>query len=148
MIPIRVLGDRVLVQPDVNPNAPEQSAGGIFLAPSLASAVTGEDPTHSVHRGTVIAVGRPTHPLKHEAETMADKLAQTCSGNLPGDDAMIDDAAAMLRDLVRRQPCVAVGDDVIYSHDAGQNITIESETYVMLHEAELLGVIEPESVHG
>lgn len=150
-VPLRVLGDRVLIKPDVNSNAPEQNEGGIFLAGSLAAAVTGEDPTESVHRGTVIAVGRPIHPLKQEAEALAatlDRFQIWEDDDLPLASNLCADAAAMLRDLVRREPCVQVGDDVIYSHDAGQNITIDHETYVMLHEAELLGVLEPECVHG
>ena len=54
---LRVLGDRVLVRPDVNDNAPIQTATGVYLAKTLAAAVTGEDPTSSVHRGTVVESG-------------------------------------------------------------------------------------------
>lgn len=144
--PIRVLGDRVLVQPDVNKNAPEQTDGGIFLAGSLAAAVTGEDPTTSIHRGTVVGVGTPTHPLKHEAEVLAEKLSSIPEHHWRDGDLweIAEDGARMLHDLVRRVPCVSVGDDVIYSRDAGQEITIETETYVILHEHELLGVVAPE----
>lgn len=142
MIPLKVLGDRVLVRPDVLSNAPEQTASGVYLAQSMAAAITGEDYTTSVHRGTVIAVGNPTHSLKHEAEALALKLIATY-GTF-ADDADAIDAAHMLRDLVRRQPSVCVGDDVLFSHDAGQQITLDGETYILLRESELLAVVEPE----
>ena len=136
MIPIRVLGDRVLVKPDVNDNAPVTTEAGIVLAPSLASAVTGSDPTLSVSRGTVIGVGVPKHPFRDEAEVMAAKLAM-----IRCDDDLCIDAAALLTDLVRRQACVSIGDDVLFSHDAGQLIELEQETFVILQESELLGVV-------
>ncbi len=43
-VPLRVLGDRVLVKQDINANAPTTTESGVVLAPSLASAVTGSDP--------------------------------------------------------------------------------------------------------
>lgn len=145
MIPLRVLGDRVLVKPDVNANAPEQRESGVFVAKSLAAAVTGEDPTQSLHRGTVIAVGTPRHPLWHEAETLAHKLnSRTAWTNVPREELPELCAADLLMDLVRKQPAVVVGDDVLFSHDAGQELTLDEGTYVILHEHELIAVIEPE----
>ena len=138
-VPLRVLGDRVLVKPDVNLNAPETLASGVVVAKSLAAAVTGEDATISICRGTVIAVGTPKHPLHHEVESLAKRLEQ----GPPFTDLM--DAAHLLRDLIRRQPCVAGGDDVLFSHDAGQETIVDSDTYVILHEHELLAVVVPES---
>ena len=144
MIPLKVLGDRVLIRPDTLANAPEQH-GSVFLAQSMAAAVTGEDETTSVSRGTVVALGTPRHPLKEEAEALATKAQllvwdrRSCEM-----DAVIEDAAHMLRDLVRRQPAVLIGDDVLFSHDAGQEITLDGETYVLMREDELLAVIEPE----
>lgn len=144
MIPLKVLGDRVLVKPDQDANAPEQLESGIVVAKSLAAAVTGADPTQSFSRGTVIAVGNPTHPLKHEAEDLAMRLNARVSNRLA--DEPIFDAAAMLRDLVRRLPAAAVGDDVLYSHDAGQAITLDHDTYIILHEHELLAIVDPDEV--
>lgn len=145
--PLRVLGDRVLVKPDVNRNAPEQLESGVFLAKSLAAAVIGEDATTSVHRGTVVGVGRPKHPLHHEAETLADKVEKFARfGETPGRHHVFHEAADMLRDLVRRHPCVSVDDDVLFSNAAGQDTVIDGETYVILHEAEILAVVIPEPV--
>ena len=143
--PVRVLGDRVLVRPDVNANAPQQTDAGIYLATSLAAAVTGEDATTSLHRGTVIAVGNPKHPLHHEAETLAGKLERFIdTSGMSGSEDEIWDAMHLLRDLVRRQPCVSVWDDVLFSHDAGQELTLDGETFVILHETDLLAVVVPE----
>lgn len=137
-VPLKVLGDRVLVKPDVIANAPEQH-GAIFVAKTLASAVTGEDPTQSVQRGTVIAVGRPKHPLKEEAESLATKL-KCYMGVL--DRELIEDAAAMLCDVVRKQPAVSIDDDVLFAHSSGQQITLDDQTFIILHEDELLAVVE------
>jgi co-chaperonin GroES (HSP10) len=142
VIPLKVLGDRVLVKPDVLDNAPEQH-GGLYLAKSLAAAVTGEDTSTSLCRGTVVAVGNPKHPLAQEAQILALKLQKVYAVDVTEEGA-IADAAHMLMDLVRRAPCCAVGDDVLFSHDAGQEITLDRDTYVLMKESELLAVIEPE----
>lgn len=144
MIPLKVLGDRVLVRPDVNANAPEQR-GGIYLARSLAAAVTGEDATTSLCRGTVVAVGNPKHPLADIAEDLAGRIGAQCWPTLEHQlECPVCQASDLLRDLVRRVPCCLVGDDVLFSHDAGQEITLDDETYVLMKEDELLAVIEPE----
>ena len=139
MVPLRVLGDRVLVTPDVHANAPEQTAGGIFVARSLAAAVTGTDATTSVSRGTVVAVGRPRHPLHHEAETLAARLER----GVGLDAEVAHDAAQLLRDVTRRRPCVAVGDDVLFSHEVGQEIVVDGVSYLILHEEHLFAVVAP-----
>ena len=143
-LPLRVLGDRVLIRPDVNRHAPEQSAGGVFLAKSLAAAVTGEDVAIAPCRGTVVALGRPRHPLRDEAFA----LAATLERHRRSDEGLETDAAQLLRDLVRRDPCVAIGDDVLFGYDAGQETVIDDETYLILREAELLAIVEtvPEGV--
>jgi co-chaperonin GroES (HSP10) len=51
---------------------------------------------------------------------------------------------ALLRDLVRREPAVTVGDDVLFNHDAGQQITLENQRYIILHEHEVIAVVVPE----
>ena len=145
-LPLRVLGDRVLVRPDVQANAPEQTAGGIFMAKSLTAAVTGDDPTRSLHRGTVMAVGRPRHPLRAEAESLSLTLRLYADPNeTSGRAGMMRDASVLLLDLIRREPCVAIGDDVLFSHDAGLEITLEDEAYVILREEELLAIVLPEA---
>lgn len=138
-LPIRVLGDRVLVKPDTLDNAPERLASGIVLAKSLAAAVTGSDAEHSITRGVVIAVGHPKHPKEAEALELADRIVAWHVMTWEED-------SELLRDLVRREPCCNVGDDVLFSYDAGQALTIEDESYILLHENDLLAVVEPEPV--
>lgn len=143
---LRVLGDRVLVRPDVNANAPETLASGVVVAKSLAAAVTGHDETLSVSRGTVIAVGQPRHPYYHESMHLADKLDRLVLATPSSTNAeLYTDAAKLLRDLVRKEPSVGLEDDVLFSHDAGQQITMDGETSVILHDHEILAVVEPET---
>lgn len=146
MIPLKVLGDRVLIRPDVLSNAPETTESGVVIAKSLAAAVMGEDATTSVCRGTVIAVGMPKHPLKEEAETLGNRLAaHVCDpADMSTFEETLHDASLMLRDLVRRQPCCAIGDDVLFSRDAGQELTLDDEVVLLLREDELLAIVEPE----
>ena len=141
MVPLKVLGNRVLIKPDVDTNAPEQLESGIYIAKTLSAAVTGEDATKSWCRGTVVAVGNPRHPLWHEAETLARTLEHYEDFH---DGHPCIDAAAMLRDLVRRQPCVSVGDDVLVAYDAGQDIHLDGDTYILVTEDELQAVVLPE----
>lgn len=144
-LPLRVLGDRVLIRPDVDDNAPRMLTSGIATAVSLAAAITGEDKTTSVWRGTVIAVGTPRHPLHGEAVSLASLIEKYSHyGETETRAHTIRDAAHLLRDLVRKQPSVTVGDDVLFSHDAGQQITIENETFVLMREDELLAIVTPE----
>lgn len=135
-LPLRVLGDRILVQPDEDLNAPELLPSGIHVARTLGAAVTGTDKTFSVQRGTVLAVGTPRHPRKDLAHELAEWLDDQGDRHI--------ETAALLRDLVRKEPGVAVGDDVLFNHDAGQSITLENHRYIILHEHELLAVVEPE----
>lgn len=141
--PLRVLGDRVLICPDLDERAPEQTESGVVLAKSLAAAVTGSDPVVAWSRGTVVALGTPRHPLREEAHDLAerlDKLAVQESSDT--NVALLIDAGDTLRHLVHREPSVAIGDDVLFPHDAGQEMVIERQTYVLLREQELLAVVQ------
>ena len=143
-VPLKVLGDRVLVRPDVDERAPEKQ-GSVFVAKSLAAAVTGADAETSVCRGTVVAVGAPRHPLKEEADALALRLEQRIAWTNAERNEMPEFCAAdMLRDLTRRHPCCNVGDDVLFSYDTGQRIDLDQESFIILHEHELLAIVEPE----
>ena len=142
--PLRVLGARVLIRPDRQTNAPAVLESGLLVAPSLASAVSGEDPTVSVCRGEVIRVGHPRHPLHTEVLALAVKLDQyATNGHSDTHAETLHDGASLLRDLVRIVPSVSPGEDVLFSHDAGQQITLDDDTYLLLRDEELLAVIEP-----
>ena len=130
-----------MIRPDVIDNTPEATGSGLLVAKSLAAAVTGADPVASVCRGTVVAVGQPRHPFHAEASTLAAKLERY----VPDDDHLCQDAAILLRDLTRRTPVVSPGDDVLFAYDAGQNISLDDTTYILMREADLLAIVTPES---
>jgi co-chaperonin GroES (HSP10) len=140
MIPFRLIGPWVLVKPDINSNAPETTDSGVVIAKSLAAAVTGEDPTVSVHRGTVVAVGQPAHPKKPLVDECVKRLPDVSVWNDETGDVI--SVPTLLKDLVRREPCCAPDDDVLFASDAGQQITMADETYVLLNEDELLAIVE------
>jgi len=134
---LRPLNDRVLIKPHVAPTE----------TPSGLSVVEHYKPEQV---GTVVAVGIQTHPRKAAAETLAERLDRIG----PGVDAdghfdyfsEEERAAAvqLVRDLVRREPCVKPGDDVLFSWQAGQEIFLHDDDtrYLIVREDDLLAVIE------
>lgn len=133
------LGDRVLIKPDVVKTTTDS---GLHLVEHWPDEVS----------GVVVAIGRPAHPRKAEAFALADALMRVLldaqGGGLPpnpafgGDDKVVCDAAQLLRDLTGREPVVSVGDRVIFSRVAGQDIQIDDVRYVLMREADLLAVLE------
>ena len=121
---LRPLGDRVLIRPDV---APTQTQSGLHLVEHWPDEVS----------GTVIAVGTPKHPKADEAEALA---SQFCSD----EECQCSDRAAaqLLRELTAREPVVAVGDRVLFSRIAGQDVQIDDTRYVLMREADLLAVLD------
>lgn len=141
---LRVVGDRVLVRPDVDDREVKTSEGGIILAQTMAAAVTGKDAVTCWSRGTVVALGTPRHPMQQDALYSAQRLRDlTATGNFwfSVQDSLME-TANLLENLVAREPAVAIGDDVLFSHDAGQEVTIENETFLILKESELMAVVE------
>jgi|SRR6185436_1045321 len=59
-LPLRVIGDRVLIQPDVEDHAPTETESGLVLAPTLAAAVAGQDVATSYTSGVIVALGSDT----------------------------------------------------------------------------------------
>lgn len=147
-LPLRPLGDRVLIRPDIERHAVETHPSGVLTAQSMAAAITGEDARLSVSRGTVLAVGTPVHPLKYEVEALAEKLSVRYGPDRHPDmdndihHPDVEDAIHMLSDIVHRTPSVAVGDDVLFSPAAGQQLTMDGETFIICHEHELLAIVE------
>lgn len=43
-------------------------------------------------------------------------------------------------------PCVKVGDLVLFSHQSGQEITVDDERYLLMREDDLLAVYEAQNV--
>lgn len=126
---LKPLGDRVLIKPEVPPT---ETASGLVLAEQRKPEQT----------GTVIAVGPVTHPRKAEAEELANRLDQYETFDEP--EAWSIQGASLLRDLVRKEPEVAVGDYVVFSYTAGQEIWVEDgqERYLLMRESDILCVVE------
>lgn len=143
MIPIRVTKGRVLIRPDVDAQAIDQTDGGIYIAKTLEAAVDGEDAREAWYSGTVLAIGDRTDVfdvrpfLRRKLEDL-----QEC--------ATYDDVQRELRALLgafeelpaTRDLGFAVGDAVTYAAQAGQAVTIDGETYLILQESDILGVLE------
>lgn len=70
---IRPLADRVLIEPDVEAQAP-QAVGGLIVATSLAAAVTGEDARTSRHTGRVAAVGPDVNRSTGDPLSVGDRV--------------------------------------------------------------------------
>ena len=133
------LGDRVLIRPDA---VKAQTDSGLHLVEHWPDEVS----------GVVVAVGRPKHPRKDEAFAVADALLDVSleaqgGGMAPvpglgGDDDVVLSAAQLLRELTGREPVVAIGDRVLFSRAAGQDVSIDETRYVLMREADLLAVLE------
>ena len=144
-IPIKPLGDRLLIQADPEDHAPLKTDSGLFIAGSLASAVTGEDESLSWCVGTVIAVGPDV--LAFDVRPFVKKrLAGLLGfGSIPRSGV-----AELLHELeelpyVTTEP-IAVGDRVTFSWAAGQEITMDDAKYLIMHAHEVLAVLEAEVV--
>jgi co-chaperonin GroES (HSP10) len=122
----RPLGDRVLIRP-AKPS--DISEGGIHLVEARKPDECGE----------VVAVGSPRHPLADEAEEIIAHVSATADN-----DDWLGRATTLIRSLVCREPCVKVGDTVLFSWASGQEITVDDgkETYLLMRESDLLAVLE------
>lgn len=126
---LRPLNDRVLIKPHQNPDVTES---GLVLPENRAER-------YAEMQGTVVAVGRMKHPRKNDAEFLAFTIERNARCEPP---ELRDTIINMLRDLVRREPIVKEGDDVLFSWSVGQEITIDDERYLLMREDDLLAVLE------
>ena len=142
MVPIRVMPGRVLIQPDIERQTVEQ-VGDLYVAKTLEAAVEGEDAREAWYSGTVVAVNasdtdfdvRPF--LRRKVRYLLNHAAY--SDLLHGCEQLLRD----VDDLpLTREPGFRVGDAVTFAAQAGHILTIDGETYLMLAEHEVLGVLE------
>jgi co-chaperonin GroES (HSP10) len=147
---LRPLGDRILIKPEIPPNVTES---GLILQEDRKPEQT----------GTVIAVGPCPHPRKQEAEELASALdgceniptpCAICGGDNDGwhldqphmfePSVEFKRTADLLRDLVRKEPEVKVGDYVVFSWTSGQEIWLEDgeARYLLMRESDILCVVE------
>lgn len=128
---IRVRGDRVLVA--LPPAEPEHvTASGLILVrdPDLAKLPT---------RGIVVQVGEKTGTVD-----LDDVLACVMDDDIGiGSNLDREDVYDALKRLAPAPFDVQVNDCVLFPLAAGEEVEIDGVTYVILHEAEILGVVEP-----
>lgn len=126
----RPLGDRILVQPE--PPSAMTASGLLHVAEHRKPEQT----------GTVIAVGPCVHPRQAEAEALAVACEQYALDDYP--ETPPNAAAMLLRELVRVEPSVKVGDYVVFSWATGQELWVEdgAQRLLILREADILCVVE------
>jgi co-chaperonin GroES (HSP10) len=135
-LPLRVLGDRVLIKPDIEERAVAQTDSGIFVAETLEAAVTGQEALPSYVSGTVVAIGNQDQPFDVRPYVLRRLKAKSGMVRLLH---LIKE----IEDLPAHKPCdFAVGDRVTFSWKAGQDVTINDEAFVILKESEVLAVLQ------
>lgn len=132
---LRPLGDRVLIKPLAQPTETES---GIILA----------EEKKPDEIGTVVAVGFTKHPRSGDVERHIDAIRGE-RGLCPDECDCLDCRARdLLRDLVRREPSVKVGDTVLFSWASGQEILLNDgeDRYLLMRESDLIAVYEDKDV--
>lgn len=127
---LRPLGDRVLIRPELPATTTDS---GLHLAEHRKPEQT----------GTVVAVGSCPHPRREEAFALAGEL-NAVNPDMVTDEPIIAAAADLLCNLVRKEPDVKVGDYVVFSWTAGQEIWVEhgEERYLLMRESDILAVVD------
>jgi len=142
-VPIRVVGPRVLVRPDIEEQKPEQTASGIYLAKTLEAAATGEDARQAWYTGVIVAFGEEK-PAFDVRPFVKRRLLEAMEATSYLD--MGTDLAALVVDLdtlpIERARDIRVGDHVTFTAQAGQELTIDGESYLIMNESDILGVLE------
>ncbi len=139
---IRVVGDRVLVA--LPPRVDETvSAGGIVL-------VKDPDRFYTPTRGIVVALGEKSGMVDlDEVLAIVDTHREECvrheCGRLDG-ECCVGTCESMAEDVKALAPAqfdVQIGDCVLFPQSAGEEIRDGEIEYVILREADILGVLEP-----
>lgn len=135
-LPLRVLGDRVLIKPDIDEHAVTTTESGVLVAETLEAAVTGADVAASYVSGTIVAIGNQDAPFDvrpYILRRLKDKHGMVRLLHLIKE----------IEDLPAHRPCdFSVGDRVTFSWKSGQEVTIDGETYVIMRERDVLAVLE------
>lgn len=122
---IRILGDRVLVA--LPPSDTETvTPSGIIL--------TKDPDLRTKTRGLVMAIGEKDGTVL--IDTVIDLLREW-------EGSRLDYLEAAVRQLKPAPFDVKVGDCVLIPASAGEEVSFEGIDYVILSEAEIIGVIEP-----
>jgi co-chaperonin GroES (HSP10) len=151
---IRVLGDRVLVA--LPPKVHEQEAAtGYTFQPghTTASGLILAKPADVYNdtlatQGIVVALGEKRGQV--DLDDVRAEINEFFIDVSQDDTVFMDDAKRMAdladRVLMKMQPApfdVEVGECVIFSASAGEQLSEDGVSYVILHEHEILGVVAP-----
>lgn len=141
-LPLKPLGDRVLIQADAEDHAPLKTDSGIYLAGSLAAAVTGEDESLSWCVGTVVAIGPDV--LNFDVRPFVTRRLQAML-NGPITAGSVRHLLEDIEELPYvTTEAVKVGDRVTFSWAAGQEISMDGTKFLVLHAHEVLAILEAE----
>jgi co-chaperonin GroES (HSP10) len=152
-VPFRPLGDRVVIQADVEDHAPQQTESGLITAKTLAAAVEGSDTEDSWFVGTVVAIGPKVNRFDvraylnrkfHELEVppWGDDISAVAKNLYRWVKALRAEFLALPTDC---PDPVQVGDRVTFSWASGQQITVDGTKYLIMRQGDLLAVLDPES---
>lgn len=131
-VPFTPLGDRVVIQADVEDHAPQETASGLLTAKTLSAAVEGSDVEDSWFVGTVVALG----PLVNRFDLRSYLRHQRSRGVVPVDELLA---------LPAEYPDpVQLGDRVVFSWASGQQITIDGEKFLIMPARDVLAVLDPD----
>lgn len=138
---LAVLGERVFIRPD---KRPEYSESGLSLIHDRASSTV---------KGTVVALGEgPADRRKAVQKALTPLIARMTelAEDETGDQlarAVVASLRAQARAIVatyRPDHLVAVGDTVLFSPDAGEELYFERDVIIAMREADILAVVEPD----
>lgn len=131
---VRVLGHRVLIKPDT----PETETESGLVLP--------EDRDHVATSGTVVAIGEDGSEQGYRAyqQGVRDCLAviqcQESEWNFPASLQVTREEVAK---MLRRHPDydIGVGDRALFPADAGQDVTIAGESYILMPIDDVLATV-------
>jgi co-chaperonin GroES (HSP10) len=119
-----VLGHRVLIKPDAQP---DRTDSGLILT---------EDREYVATSGTVVQVGPGGSKLKYDARQRAIKQ---CIEGVRGDDAR---SIWKLLGTADPVPDVKVGDRVAFDGDTGLAIAVDGDQFLILNQDDIVIIVE------
>jgi co-chaperonin GroES (HSP10) len=124
---LKPLGDRVLIKPFA---PPEQTESGLHLVEHKKPEQVGQ----------VVAVGTPSRDSQIEA---LNALVGWSDDRASG-ESDFEEAVKTLRAFIGAGPCCQVGDTVLFSWAAGQEIFLHDDDarYLLMKEDDLIAVLE------
>lgn len=136
----------MLIQADQETHAPEQTEGGLYTAKSLTSAVEGGDAAPSWFVGTVVQVGPLVNTVDVRGRALALLSTLKAQGTRlfdGGTDAVWDRLWVQILAIPRECPDpIRVGERVVFSWAAGQQVTIDGRAFVIVRADDVLARLE------